>query len=184
MKVSPRESVLALVTLTCLLFGVTAVVVRPRIEELRKLRDDMDNVAKRVAAYERLVATRPKVEEEFRALSDMLPGFPASKKMDVHWLSVMDTIARRHNVRISKRQVEPERQLEDVFELPIDCKEWEATLDSIVHFLFDLQNEGAMLDVRNLYIKPKGKGLLRGRFLLYCAYTRHTEEDTAAGREQ
>jgi hypothetical protein len=66
-----------------------------------------------------------------------------------------------------------------VYELAIDCREWEATLDPLVRFLFDLQSEGAMFDVRQLMIKPKGKGVLRGRFALYCAYTREASERPA-----
>ena len=184
MRFSPRESVLTLVTLFSLLFGVTAVLVRPRLEELRTLRNTREQLETRVASYERIVATRGQAEDEFKALSELLPSFPEGKKMDVHWMAVMDAIAVRHNVDIKKRQVEPERQLEDVFELPINCKEWEGTLDSIVYFLFDLQNEGAMLDIRNLDIKPKGKGLLRGSFLLYCAYTRHSEDGPAVEIEE
>jgi hypothetical protein len=56
--------------------------------------------------------------------------------------------------------------------LPIECREWEASLDALVRFLFELQSEGAMLDIRQLLIKPRGQGILRGRFTLYCAYAR------------
>ena len=75
--------------------------------------------------------------------------------------------------RILKRQVGEEEKHGDVYELPIDCRDWEATLDSLTHFLFDLQAENAMLDVRQLLIRPnKDASKLRGRFLLNCAYTR------------
>ena len=78
-------------------------------------------------------------------------------------------------MKISKRQPGEEKQQGEVYELPIECREWEGSLDAITHFLFDLQSEGAMMDIRHLLIKPKGEGVLGGRFWLHCAYTRGQE---------
>jgi hypothetical protein len=89
----------------------------------------------------------------------------------------MDGLASRNGVKIITRQVGEEEQAGEIYELPIECKDLEGTLQGLVRFLFDLQNEDAMLDIRQFYVKPKGKGdvLLRGRFTLYCAYTRAGE---------
>jgi hypothetical protein len=50
-------------------------------------------------------------------------------------------------------------------------------LDAIVKFLYDLQSQGAMMDVRKLMMKPHGVApqggyLMKGRFSLTCAYTK------------
>ena len=60
----------------------------------------------------------------------------------------------------------------------VECKEWEGSLESLVKFLYAVHAEGAMLDVRKLFIRPgssaAGKAAtgLRGSFTLFCAYLR------------
>ena len=66
----------------------------------------------------------------------------------------------------------------DVFELPIEVRDWEGSLEALVGFLFELQSQGAMLDIRHLVMKPNEKKVLRGRFVLYCAYTRERQPRT------
>jgi len=173
MKLSPRESMLALATGAVLLFGITGVWGTRQFETWEELRRRQGDLREKLAEDEDLVASNAYWTAEFEALRARLPQFPPDTKMDVHWLSVVEGVARRHEFRILKRQVgEPEKH-GAVYELPIDCRDWEASLDSLVHFLFDLRSESAMLDVRQLLIRPdKNATNLRGRFLLHCAYTR------------
>jgi len=85
----------------------------------------------------------------------------------------MDSVATRNGFTIARRQTGKEAEVGDVYELPIDCKDWEGSLESLVKFLYDLNREGAMLDVRQLYVRPSNKpGYLKGTFTLYCAYMR------------
>jgi hypothetical protein len=172
MKFSSREAVLTLTTASVVLFGGTAMLSRSRIEEWKELRQKQTEVQAQIAEDQQLVAEKDKWLSQFAALRQIVPHYPADMNMDIHWLSVMDNIASRHNVNISKRQVGEEKKVGDLYELPVECREWEGTLEAMVHFLFDLQNESAMLDVRQLLVKPKDRDLLRGRFVLFCAYTR------------
>jgi hypothetical protein len=148
------------------------MVVRPQFERWKELRAQQAEMRHLTETDRRLVGERGKSEKRFEELSRNLPAFAPDKKMDVHWLSVMDDLAAKHNVQISKRQAGEEKKIGDVYELSIECLAWEASLDALIHFLFDLQASGAMLDVRQLLIKPKSPGLLGGRFSLSCAYTR------------
>jgi Tfp pilus assembly protein PilO len=173
MKLSPRESMLALLTGAAILFGVSGMWAIRRVDAWKQLRQQQAKLEEEVAADEDLVASRQTWSAEFETLRGNLPEFSPETKMDVHWLSVMGRAASQHGFRISRQQVAEEVRVGDVYELPIECKDWEGTLDSLVHFLFDLQKEGAMLDVRQLQIRPNNNSTkLRGRFLLYCAYTR------------
>lgn len=174
MKVSPRESVLVLATGVVVLFGSSLLMVGPKIEEWKELGTKQDQVTQRIEQDKKLIAQRKNWAGQLEKLSKLLPRHPIGKKVDVHWLSVMDRLAAKHGVKISKRKTGAERQEGDVYELPIEVglDGWEASLESTVHFLFELQSEGAMFDIRQLLIKPRGKGALKGRFSLYCAYTR------------
>ena len=172
MKFSQREYSLVIITAAAALFGVTILLARPKVEEWKKLRIEQGKLMIEIEKYKELVGNKDLWLNKFEELSKMLPQHPADKKVDVYWLSIMDNLAVTHGVTISKRSAGEERRMGDVYELPIEAKEWEANLDAIVHFLFDLQSKGAMLDIRQLLIKPKGNGVLRGRFILLCAYTR------------
>ena len=175
MKFSRREAVLLFVTVAAALFGVTAIMARPRIDDWRALRRQREQTLYEIDLDRQLISQRDRWAGHLDELSRLLPQFPPDKKMDIHWLSVMDSAANSRGLRITKRQVGEEQQQGDVYELAIECREWEGTLDGMVRFLADLQSEGAMLDVRQLLVKPKPEGGLRGRFTLYCAYTRAPE---------
>ena len=172
MKVTARELILLVITLGVALFGVTALLSRAKIDEWKAVRREQAEVRDEIAEDQRLLTTRDQWAEKFESLKTFLPQFPAEQKMDVHWLALMDQLAAQHGVRITKRQVGEEKPMGDVVELPIEVRDWEGSLDAITHFLFDLQAQGAMLDVRQILMKPNEQKVLRGRFLLYCAYTR------------
>lgn len=172
MKVTSRELNLLLATLAVALFGATALMARPRVTQWKALKADQAQQRTEIEQDQRLLDDRARWEQEFDSLRQYLPQFPADKKMDIHWLSIMDSLASKHGVRISRRDVGEEKRLGDVYELPIDVRDWEGTLESLVHFLFELQTQGAMLDIRQLSMKPNEQRVLRGRFILYCAFTR------------
>jgi hypothetical protein len=172
MKLTPREASLGVATLAVVVFGGTAILAKPRVDRWKVVREAQVGVRAEIEQDRKLVDRRPYWDARLKDLSASLPRFPANRKMDVHWLSVMDQQATKNSLKIGNRQAGEEKALGDVFELPIECKDWDGTLEAIVRFLYDLQAEGAMFDIRYLWIKPKEKDILRGHFTLYCAYTR------------
>lgn len=173
MNVSPREIVLAVITVGVILVGSTYFAGRPQVDKWRELRELQADAREAIALDERLIAGSSNWEAELEKLREVLPVFPHDQEMGIHWMSRMDAMAAKRGVTISRRQAGEEDALGDVYEVPIEAKEWEGDLDSMVRFLFDLQSAGGMLDVRQLLVKPKGKGVLRGRFTLYCAYIKN-----------
>ena len=174
MRISRRELILLLLTLAAALFGATAILARPKFDAWKDIRRRQREVREAIEADRRLIGQRERWANDFDELKAYLPQYPMDKKMDIHWLSIMDTAAARHGVRIMKRQVEAEERVGDIYELPIEVRDWEGSLAAIVGFLFDLQSQGAMLDIRHLYMKPDKQKILSGRFTLYCAYTRES----------
>jgi len=57
--------------------------------------------------------------------------------------------------------------------VPIDCT-WEGDLNSLVHFLYALDQENVTMDMESLSVKlvAGGKERLKGNFTLMCIYTR------------
>lgn len=183
MTISRRELILLMATLGAALFGLSVLAARPRVREWRDLRVERAELRRQIQRDRDLIATRTRWETELAGLSTQLPQFAPDAKMDVHWLSVMDRIAGKHGVKILQRQAGEEKRDGDLYELPVECRDWAGSLDSLVRFLFELQAEGAMLDVRQLYVRPRkpGDSELRGRFSLSCIYTREAPENRSGG---
>ncbi len=183
MKITSREMALGIVTLSVGLFGGTFLLARPRLTEWQRLEKTRALLEDEIRRDSDLVSKRAEWEGRFDALSDAMPQYGEKQKTDVLWLSIIDDVARNHGLEIRRIEAGEERRQGDVYELPIECNEWEGDLDALIHFLFDLQSRGAMLDVRFLHIKPKAGRVLRGRFSLSCAYTRGDSTAAAGGSE-
>ena len=172
MKLSSRELVILFVTITAALFGGTIMLGKPKIETWKELWGEQRTLKESIAGEKKLVAQSDELAEKLGTLSKKLESFPRGQKMGVYWHQVLDKAASKNNVRILESRAGQEEEVGDVYELPIECKACEADLSSMVHFLFDLQSEGAMLDVRKLRITPKQGSTLRASFTLFCAYTK------------
>jgi len=171
-KLSRREAVFGLLTGVVALFGVSAIVAKPTFDRWVEMRRDRATILQQIEKDKVMAGKRGEWSTRFDEISKVLPPFSADKKMDVHWGAIMDSQASKNGVVISKRRVGEEKKVGDLYEMSIDCQDCEGTLDAMMRFLFDLQQQGAMLDVRQLLLKPKSATVLRGRFTLYCAYTR------------
>jgi len=171
-RLSEREQLLGIVTASVVLFAVTFLLAEPRVEEWKKMRSEQRDLEKRITHSEDLMSRSETWMKRLDELKVFLPVYPEGEKVDAHFLSVMDKLAARNGIKILRRQAGEEKRYGDVYELPVECKEWEGTLDSLVHFLIDLRSQGAMLDIRHLFIRQQRGGELRGRFSLYCVYAR------------
>ncbi len=186
MSISPREQVLLGMTLVVLLYGTLGLTARGRLEILRELRAERNEQQRLLDDRELLISQRAEWESQYAGLRDLMPVFDPVRRVDTYWLGIMDRLAAKNNLSIVRRQVGSERQVGDVFEMPIDCKDWEGSLEALVGFLYDIQAEGAMLDMRQMFIRPTPKkpALLRGSFTLYCAYLRDASAASAAEGEE
>ena len=122
----------------------------------------------------RLIAERNKWTDAYDAEKAAMPTFETGKATDTTWLKMMDMLAEKHNIAISQRQSGKEVESGDVLELPIEVRNWEGSLESLVKFMHELENtRDGMFDIRSLNFKPSSKkGYLKGSFTLTCAYMR------------
>ena len=174
MIVSEREKGLAIVTVIVLLYGLLFVLFNGKNGQKTKIADIRTKRREReilYSEYKGLIEQHQIWNDAYAKNADLMPVFEPGKQVQTYWLGVLDRLASSNELSIIRRQVGDERQLGDVYELPIECKEWEGSLESLTKFLYDVHAEGAMLDVRKLFIRPGPRGL-RGSFTLYCAYLR------------
>ncbi|MGI6496014.1 MAG: hypothetical protein ACOX5G_07990 [Kiritimatiellia bacterium] len=182
---SNHEKALAGVAVMVVLYAVLLLVLGDRLtpaywNEKGRVRQALSDQRREQRA---LIGQEPEWRRQFDELRDMMPVFASDRRVDTYWLGVMDKVASRHGVSIGKRQIGAEIVTGDAYEMPIVCKDFEATLDSLVRFLYDLHAEGAMLDIRQMYVRPapNNVGQLRGDFTLYCAYLRDDAGSAPAG---
>jgi hypothetical protein len=109
-----------------------------------------------------------------------MPMFESGKATDTTWLSMMDALATKHHISVAQRQGGKETEAGDVMELEVDVKNWEGALESLVKFMYELENPDetderikGMFDIKTLNFRPSPKkGYLKGSFTLTCAYMR------------
>ena len=126
------------------------------------------------AAEKRLIGEKAKWADAYEEEKAHMPIFEEGKNTDTTWLQKMDELAVKHHMSISQRQGGEEVEAGEVLELPIDVKNWEGALESLVRFMHELENtDDGMFDIRAINFKPSQKrGYLRGSFTLTCAYMR------------
>lgn len=140
--------------------------------------------SKAISAYEKacktyrdeckLIGQKAKWTESYEEEKSVMPMFEAGKSTDTTWLQKMDELAAKHYIQISNRQGGKEVEAGEVLELPIDVKNWEGALESLVKFIHELENTSeGMFDIKAINFKPSSKkGYLKGSFTLTCAYMR------------
>lgn len=174
MIASNREKALLAIAFVFALFAFLGLRLRAKIDEVNKKRAELNAAELRLEACRSLIDQRDQWTARYSEKSDMIPVFTSDARLETYWGRKLSQLATTNGLTIVKSQALKETLSGDVYEMPIECKEWEGTLDSLVNFLYDVNAEGAMLDVRDLYVRPGAakSGGLRGSFTLYCAYLR------------
>lgn len=174
MSLSTREKVLAAATVFTIAFGLVGTQVRDRIERIADTSRTAKDLSGRISLQRELIASAHDWADRYEQVKDQMPVFEPGQQVDTYWLNIMDIAAEQHEVRIRNRSAKDETVLSDVYEFPIEVREWEATLEAFMRFMHALISEGAMLDIRELRVSPvpNRQGILRGSFVLYCAYMR------------
>ena len=169
-----KEKNLLLILGVVLLYGVAALSYKPRMSSLNIAKRNFQREEKKLQEERALIAARNEWSQRYETMRTMMPPFPYEKDVVTYWLSMMDTAASKYGLTISNRQADKEKEVGDVYELPINCNNWEGSLEQLVKFLYDLDQKGAMLDMRQITIRPSNNkpGILRGSFSLSCAYMR------------
>lgn len=180
--VSAKEKNMLLVMVVIVLYAFAALSFKKQVANWTAAKRVYATAQKKFLEEKTLIADRDEWAARYEQVRALMPVFPYDKDVDTHWLNIMDSAATRTGLSIARRQTNKEAEVGDVYELPIDCKDWEGSLESLVKFLYELNQEGAMLDVRQLYIRPSNKpGYLKGTFTLTCAYMRGDVPQTGAG---
>lgn len=174
MSMSTKDKQLLVVIGLVILFGITLANFRKCAENISAKQRALQIAKDNVALQTELIAAKDIWAERYEKKKPQMPTFKTDIQVDTYWLNIMDLAAERHGVKIRNRHSGTETKLSDVYEFPIEVKDWESELEPFINFMYAIQAEGAMLDIRTLTITPVANkpGLLKGSFVLYCAYMR------------
>lgn len=180
---SSRELMLAWATAAIAIFGVSYLVAAPKFSEWTAIKANREEVVRKIALTSRLIEQNPAWEAKLADLRRKLPLYPADKDVTADLLIRIEKIASANGLTLASRDVDKETLTGDMYELAANCK-WEGKLEPLVRFLFDLQQEDAILDVSQLLAAPNEKRVLKGSFVVYCSYSRIKPGATGAKPEQ
>jgi len=173
MTFSHREHLLLLVTGAALLGGITYLAAQQQVKAWQAARAQEDDVRRHLELTQRLIGQQSGWDRKLAQLRRRLPTYPATKDVTADLLIRLEKLAGGSQLSLLSRDVERESRHGDLYELSASCR-WEGSLDALVHFLFDLQQDDAILDVSQLTVSPTDKKPLRGTLTVYCSYTRQT----------
>ncbi len=181
MTYSRKETSIIVLALFVLLIGLSYLIGMPLLAEWEKSGRLREKTIKANDEARALINERANWETELTALRGRLPKYRPDQPVTAELLKTIKRTADEHQISISRMEPDKEQKVGDLSEVAIDCM-WDGTLDSIVRFLYAVQGQGAILDIRQLTISPAQgvAGRLKGNFTVFCAFSREIPEAPAA----
>jgi hypothetical protein len=174
MKISQREIILGVATLTAVLGGLTWYMVDSKVDAWKGKASEIEKLGQQIILHQKAIKMQEGWLDELTALQAKLPTFDTKKRsVSPELMKTIKTISNKHDVDILKNSPYPEKKIGDLYELGINIT-WQGKLESMVNFLTELQQQGVRYDVRTLTVTPVGKntGKLKGDMVIQCAYIR------------
>jgi len=173
--ISSKEKRILLIGAVVVLYGIAFVCYKTQMPNWTRERNVYQTAEKKLQTERALIAARTEWLDKYEEVRERMPTFSDEQDMNTHWWRIIDKIAEDVNLVFTRRPAaSKEIEVGGVYELPVEYKNWEGSLESLVKFLYALSiQEGAMLDVRQLFINTTAKpGALKGSITIYCAYMR------------
>ncbi|MBU0676510.1 MAG: type II secretion system protein M [Verrucomicrobia bacterium] len=171
MKLSVRELFLLWLTVAALLVGGSYWYLEPKVKEMKQEQGDRANLENQIQGFRRLLDQEEEWNKRLNDILKTLPSYPMEQDVTSQLLKTLQQTADKHGLILLRREPDKEKQVGDLFEVAITCT-WDGELKALVHFLYDLQTRGAIVDIRELAATPSQAGRLKGSFKVDCAYSR------------
>ena len=183
MIVHRKQTILVLAVLVVLLVAMSFFMGSALMDDWKKTVKAREKLGQQNEIAGGLIQKQADWQERLDALRGRLPRFAPGQPVTAELLKTIKKTADEHQISISRMEPDEEKQVGDLSEVAIECN-WDGELDSIVRFLYAVQVQGAILDIRQLTISP-AQGVanrLKGSFTVYCAFSREepVEEAPAA----
>ncbi len=181
MKITSREAVLSWVVGMLLLGSISYWVAAPKLKVWKETRESRQRLTERIALLERLVQQQGTWSQRLDVLKTKLVRYAADQDVTADYLKILERVAQDSLLNLEQRRPQSEKRHGDLYRLAIDCT-WEGKLESLVRFLYALDQEEVAMDVEELTVSlvPSGQGRMKGTFTLMCIYGRAAMPATPA----
>jgi len=178
MKMSNREIIIGMVTLSVILFGFTYWMGGSKISEQKEMAEEKVRLRRQIKLHKRILEEKENWIGRLDALQAELPVYDRRIPVSVLLSKEIKGMADSHGLDLTRTQPGVEKQVGTLYEVNVSC-EWTGDLEAMVHFLYDLHSKGIRFDVWQINIKPvaKQEGLLKGSMSIACAYRREKENE-------
>lgn len=173
MKISSREQVLACITGAVVILGGTWYFGAPMIDDWKSAIVERRKLGDERKVAQRLIDQRPEWQVRYDELRGRIPKHGPTAPVTAEMLKNVKRLADQHGVTLSRIEPDKEKINGDLSEVAIECA-WESALEPLVQFLYAVQTQGAILDIRQLTIAPAQgvAGRLKGNFTVFFAFSR------------
>jgi len=153
MKMPRRELKLLVATLAIALLAGTYVFLEPSVQEFGEYGKRRAAIEERKLLAQRLLDSRPQVEQQVQEFLEGLPSYPEGKKPDSTLMPALENLAGDLLTRREIGEEEPSASVRNLYETAITCH-WEGTLPRLVDFLYDQQSQGSRATCASCRSRP------------------------------
>ncbi|MGD9874541.1 MAG: hypothetical protein AB7T27_09765 [Kiritimatiellia bacterium] len=183
MKISIRELMLAWLTMVVVVLALSWYAGMKKWDALQKAREQSSDIRTVMEHDQKLLDGRDELMRKMQELRSQLPSHPEKLDVTSELLRNLEQTANKSGLVLKTRSAGAETVSSNkLCEISIKC-DWEGSLETLVPFLFDIQEQGVRYDIRELRVVPsKGeKEKLNGNFILDCAYSRQPAGNASEG---
>ena len=181
MNLSPREMMLVWLTLAAVLLGGSFWLGEPMYQDWKEQRAARSTLHDRQRLAERLLEQKVEIQERWDSLKSAMPSYPLDLDVTSQLLRNLQQTADKQGLNLVRVEPDEEVSVGDLYEVSITCS-WEGSLDALVKFLYDVQAESGMVDIRQITVTPtRGQdGRLKGNMVVDYAYSRSSPTPESA----
>lgn len=154
MALNRRERTLLVATVTALLVAANYLLAGPLLRSWSRLSADLHTQRLTLDGYRTNIARTPELQAEYDKLRQQVGERITQFEEISDVLKRIEEVGGSSGAQITQRKPLPESDRGAYRELPVQCR-MDATIESLVKFLFGLRTSGGFVQVEQLQIQPQ-----------------------------
>lgn len=170
-----EKSAVAVLVMVVLFLLEGAVYFLYSQDDWKKASGKYEKACRTYEREEKLIARKRQYADAYESGKAAMKFFEEDEKVDSFWNRRVEEIATTNNVFIAQSSSGKVTASGDIYELPIEVRSFEASLESLVKFLYALENsDDGLFNIRALSVQPNQAkpGYLKGSMTISCAFMR------------
>ena len=170
-KLARREMWLAIVGGLSLGIIATLWIVQDALGDWKVASTAEKKVSDKLRVTKKTLGKGPDVAAQLEVLQRRLPRYGPDRDVTAEQMRTLDRIAQEQNFGLGQREPQAEGTNGAVREIVIHSA-WDSNLDALTHFLYALQTQDVIFDVRRLTVIPVQGSAdhLKGSLVINSAY--------------